>query len=170
VSNRAPWLDPWQSAQLAQLGPWGDGQWGGIDPDDIDYGTRLSELAERYELLGDFLEAAAVAGHTSAIFEGIAMTIRAHYAWSVDEARADEIQGHEGDALYALDASAYRQLIMLLEDRVADVESRAAEVYRKPLADARGRRAQRRWALDCDARARRARQRAEMARQDNDDV
>jgi hypothetical protein len=75
-------LDPWQSAQLAQLGPWGDGQWGGIDPDEIEYGTPLPELAERYGFLGDFLEAAALAGHTSAIFEGVAMTIRAHHAWA----------------------------------------------------------------------------------------
>jgi hypothetical protein len=64
VANRVPWLDPWQSAQLAQFGPWGDGQWGGIDPDEIEYGTPMSELVERYELFGDFLEAAAVAGQT----------------------------------------------------------------------------------------------------------
>lgn len=28
VSDRVPGLDPWQSAQLAQVGPWGDGEWG----------------------------------------------------------------------------------------------------------------------------------------------
>jgi hypothetical protein len=98
------------------------------------------------------------------------MTIRAHHAWQVSEARADEIQGVDGHALGALDASAYRQLIMLLEDTVADVESRAAEVYRKPLADAddRLRRDRPKWALKCEGRAQRARQRAEMAREDND--
>ncbi|HMF83740.1 MAG TPA: hypothetical protein VKI01_10745 [Acidimicrobiia bacterium] len=102
----------------------------------------------------------------------MAITIRAHHVWSIGEARADEIQGVDGDALSALDVSAYRRLIVLLEDTVADLESRAAKVYRKPLAnaDARLRRDRGRWALDCEARARRACQRAEMARKDNEDA
>jgi hypothetical protein len=51
------WLDPWTVADLAQAGPWGDGAgWGGIDPDEVEYGTSLAELTERYPLLGDFLE------------------------------------------------------------------------------------------------------------------
>lgn len=57
------------------------------------------------------------------------MTIRAHHAWFA-EARADRTQGVDGDALAMLDAVGYRKLIVVLEEFVADLESRAADVYR----------------------------------------
>lgn len=168
-----PWLDPWDVADLAQIGPQGDGTgWGGIEPDEVEYGTPLAELAERYYFLGDFLEAAAVAGHTSAIHEGVVMTLRAHHAWCVSEARTALVQGVDGDALGALDAGGWRALIMVLEELVADVETRAAEIHRsKPLGggdNPRLRAAEQGQAVACEARARRARQRAEMAREDNE--
>jgi hypothetical protein len=168
ASAGRPWLEPWDVADLAHIGPQGDGTgWGGIDPDEVEYGTPLAELAERYRFLGDFLEAAAVAGHTSAIHEGVVMSLRAHHAWCVAEARTALIEGVDGDALCALDADGWRALIVVLEDLVADVETRAAEIHRTPIdGDPRLCAAEQGRALACEARARRARQRAEMTRED----
>jgi hypothetical protein len=164
-----PWLSPWDAADLASTGPWGDGVFGGINPGDVAYGAPLTQLASEHAFLGDLLEAAAVAGHSSSVVDGVAMTVRAFHALLLAESREYEQRGVVGDALGWLDADHYRDLVILLEQLAADLEERAAELSEKTISDLEPQYRQREqvWAAGCLARAKRSRARAEKVRRDN---
>jgi hypothetical protein len=63
MSTQPPWMGQSEeaAAQLRVEGPWGDGIWPDVNPDDIPYGTSAEDLFDKYWPLGDFLEAAALA-------------------------------------------------------------------------------------------------------------
>jgi hypothetical protein len=164
-----PWLSPWDAAELAQRGPWGDGLWGGIDPRQVRYGTPISQLASEHLFLGDVLEAAAVAGHTSAITEGVAMTLRASHAYALAQSRECELRFVLGDALGWLNADHYRDFIILLEELSIALEERAARLGAKTLnqLEPRFRVRAAAEAEACAARVERSRDRAASVRRDN---
>src|SRR5207248_7762131 len=126
-STPRPWLSRWDAAELAWIGPWGDGVFG-IDSGRVAYGTPLAQLASEYDFLGDVLEAAAIAGHSSAIHEGIAMTLRAFHAFVSAQSREYSLQGADGDAFGWLDAGLFRDLAILSEELAADLEEQAAQL------------------------------------------
>ena len=85
---------------------------------------------DAFRCLGDFLEAAAMAGHTGAIVEGVQMTLRASHAFSVACADAVEAGEHVERAYIWADALAFREIALTLEVLIADVDRRGAQLYR----------------------------------------
>jgi hypothetical protein len=137
------------------------------------YGTPLSEIAaESGGSLSDFLELAASAGHRLVATDSIILLLQAQHLCNVAAAQAAELEGVDGDALGALDASGLRALVVVAERLVADLERRTVALQVKKWLGRRVvpryRELRQRQVLTALARAASAERRAESAEYDND--
>jgi hypothetical protein len=167
------WQSEWDVAELIRQGPNGDGEWPDVDPREVRYGDSLTELAEQTEYLGDLLEAAAIAGLVNmSVLDGVRAVLRAHRLNVLGEIGDMESQDALGDAIGWCDAGLLRAMVSQVEDMIAELELRAAELYGKPSkdpeAEAKSRKRWERWALAAEERAARARARAADAQADTD--
>jgi hypothetical protein len=168
------WQTEWDVAEIIRQGPNGDGEWPGVDPRQVRYGDTLTELAEQTECLGDLLEAATIAGLVNmSVLGGVRAVLRADRLNVLGVIGDMESQDALGDAIGWCDSSHLRaMLVTQLEDMIAELEPRAAELYRKPLKDrqaqARYHKQRERAALAAEEHAARARARAADAQADTD--
>jgi hypothetical protein len=158
-------------AQLAAEGPWGDGEWRDVDPESVTYGMTREALSEEFELLGDFLQAAALAGHVNpSVAEGLVAALRAHqlFVWSEVADRTDP--GVLGGVVrwVGAEASRARRMVVMVEGFISDLEQWAAATYRDSDDAKSGESVEQRLTLadEADLRARRARVRARLAEAD----
>lgn len=168
----APWLSPEDAAQLAREGPNGDGTHN-VPPEAVRYGTPLKALLEEFRCVGEFLEAAAMAGHSGAIAEGVQMTLRASHAFSVACADTVEAGEHVERGYVWDDAVAFREIALTLELLIADLDRRGAQLYRFQAAtggDTDTASVDLRRARAGDERAVHARRRADAIRAELDDL
>jgi hypothetical protein len=97
-------------------------------PHTAEWGTPLDELLDRHHPLGDFLEAAASAGHTGAVGDGLAMTIRASCLFSLAVGEAF-LAGHQVDPsdVFA-EISVMQRLRDQLDEELAALEAMSARI------------------------------------------
>jgi hypothetical protein len=158
-------IAPWDAADLACYAE----RTGGFV---AAYGTPLPELAaEAHGSLSDFLEGAATAGHGCVAIDSIVLVLHAQHRWCIGEAQAMELAGVDGDALGWLDASGLRDLVVVAERLIAEMEHELAALYRKEQrreqADPCYRALWQRAAFAALARAASAEERAGSAEYDN---
>jgi hypothetical protein len=132
LSNvQQPWLFRDEARELARNGPWGDGDWPDVEPETIEYGTPLDQLLRDHDYLGDFLQAAALAGHVNpSAIDGIFAAIAAIHLMQLREIDECEQRDALGDTLGACDADHYRRAVIVLEEMIVDLETQAARIHR----------------------------------------
>jgi hypothetical protein len=164
-ADRRPTVDPWDAAELAVAA---EASGCATAP----YGTPLPEIAaESHGSLSDFLELAASAGYGLVATDSIILLLQAQHLCDVAAAQEAELEGVDGDALCALDASGLRALVVVAERLIADLERRTAALHVKERGRhvvPRYRELWQRQALTALTRAASAEQRAESAKYDND--
>jgi hypothetical protein len=128
MNSYGPSLSAEDALALARTGPHGDGTVGEIDPDAFWYGMSLQEVFERTHWIGDFLEAAPLAGHVhpACVLEGAHMMFRSYVRWVIAETTRCHEQGVDGDALGWFDTAigSFRELGSLLGELAADLQAR----------------------------------------------
>lgn len=161
-SSRGPRLSRASAAELRRVGPFGTGRWTDFDPDTIEYGMALADILEETgDDMCSFLEAAAVAGYSSSgMWEGVAMTMQAAHAVSLQKVDQHAMAGNTGSALMWASSSGPHQLMELLCEQVAELEERTAALHLRQSKDGRSPSAADRSRL----LARRAERRAHAAR------
>src|SRR4051794_4928870 len=114
-------LSPELTARLALDGPFGDGVWPDLAPEEIEYGGRLDDLHETFLEPSAYLQAAALAGYVdSHALDTALVALRAHYMFWRDDIGDSEARAALGYSIGAAEAWAtgYRQVIVLLEGYV----------------------------------------------------
>lgn len=155
-----PSMSPEDVKELIRNGPCGDGTpWAGCKPETIPYGTPLTELALASTFLNDVIELAAPAGRIGYCDTGIRLLLRGAHMIACREAAAALEFGATSDALGWLDPSPLFDLLVLIEEQVADLEERTAA-----LLEQEARRLSSDRAAAASERAARARERSEAIR------
>jgi hypothetical protein len=163
VGEHRPNVPPWVTADLAA------DVFDLADEEQPSWGDPLRDVIEERAPWRDWLEAAVLAGYIPHL-EGLALALRGVHAWWLEEIGESEAQGAHADALACTRAAdGYRSLISMLEEFVADMESRAAEMNRRHGLVEVGQAAVR-WQEDAEAaeqRATHALERRRLAEDDN---
>lgn len=133
------------------------------------FGDRLRDIVG--ESGWSWLEDAVLAGHMPHL-EGTTLALRAARAFVLSEIDDAEAQGVDGDALgwATAFAESFREIIVMLEEHVTELEHRGAEILRREQSSdvpTHIRRANLKAATAADTRGDRARGRLEEAAEDN---
>jgi hypothetical protein len=131
-----PSMSPEDVEALIRNGPCGDGTlWASCDPNEITYGTPLQELAANGGCLNDLIEFAAPAGQIGYCDTGIRLLLRGAHLIACAEASAEIAAGVTADALGSLDATPLFDVLVLVEEQVADLEERTAALLEQESLD-----------------------------------
>jgi hypothetical protein len=154
-------------AQLRAEGPWADGEWADIDPDEVPYRMPWDEIC-RYWPLGAFLQAAALAGQVDPVLDGAHAVLKAHHLSVREEIEEAEARGDFSDALFIAEGESwvYRRMVIVLDRYIDEFEQRTAAMWRGFDESDAWAALHEEMARGADLRAKRARVRKRMAETD----
>jgi hypothetical protein len=139
---------------------------------EIPYGMPLDEIFAVCPEPARYLQVAALAGHVDpSLLEAVVVGLRAHYLAYREQIEWCEDVGATGDSIGQAEgwASGYREVIVLLEGYVEELERRAADTYLSPVSYAVTTETRQLWeqlSAEAERRARRAHVRSKLANAD----